>query len=88
MITSSTVSSHNNQQSKYATHRTYLVVSYFQVNKAISDLKIATKTLKWVPPLLKMCTDPLTENNNRNFQEVPPLSFLCPLGRHNLSVFQ
>ena len=42
-------------------------MSYFQINKAISDLNLATKILQGVPPLLKVCTDSLTEDNNRVF---------------------
>ena len=42
-------------------------MSYFQINKAISDLKMATNILQGVPPLIKVYTDPLTEDNNRNF---------------------
>ena len=58
-ITSSTVTSHNFQKSKYA------IQGNFQNNKAISDLKMATKILQRVPPLLNLCTNPLIEDNNR-----------------------
>ena len=48
---------------------TYPVVSYFQINRAISDLNMANKILQGPNPLLKGCTDPLTEDNNRNFSK-------------------
>ena len=66
MITYSAVTSHNSQQSKHVTQGT------FQINEAIGDLKMATKFLQGVPPLLKVCTDLLTEYNNRNFARGPP----------------
>ena len=35
-------------------------------------MKISTKTFQGVAPLLKVCTDPLTEDNNRNSARVSP----------------
>ena len=46
-------------------------------------IQITTKILQGVPPLLKRCTYPLPENNNWNFQGVPPLSSFYPLVWHN-----
>ena len=46
-------------------------------NKGISDLKMATKLLQGVPPLLNVCINPLIEDNNRNFSggSPPEISF-------------
>ena len=61
------VTSHSIQQSKYFMLGTKPVVSYFQINKVISDLKIVTKILQGVTPLPEVCIYPLTEGNNWNF---------------------
>ena len=37
----------------------------------VSDLKLTTKILQGIPLLLEVCTDILTEDNNRNFARGP-----------------
>ena len=37
-----------------------------------SDMNLATKLLQGVPPLIKVCTDQLTEDNNQNFAKGYP----------------
>ena len=42
---------------------------------------MSTKILQGIPPLLKVCTDPLTEGNNRDFVKGSSLrSFFCFFG--------
>ena len=43
-------------------------------------LKITTKMLQWVTPLLKVCTDPLTEDNNGFFSRGSPTALYLSFG--------
>ena len=43
-----------------------------QINKSIIDIKMENNCFQGVLPLLKVCTDPLTEDNNRNFARGSP----------------
>ena len=62
-------------------------MSYLQINKEISDNNMTTKFLQGDPPMLKVCTDPLTEDNNRNFARGSPneISPPTPFGKSGIS---
>ena len=49
---------------------------------------MATGIFKGVPPILKVCKDALTEDNNQNFARGSPTELYLPLGTTQFSGFQ
>ena len=74
-------------QKSMSTRKTFQSLKGWSKCEVISDMNTETEILQGVNPLLKVCTDPLPEDNNWNFQGFFPMRSLSPLGRHNSLVF-